>query len=108
MNDWLGNLRQNLLGDTDQNLGFFRCICLALMGGLVRELVTEGQHSLVKFIVGGFIGVFCGLIVYYICKHFGVEEHLTAALIGLGGYTGIPVLEIGSKKLKKWLGGIIK
>ena len=77
--------------------------CLALMGGIVREIVNEGQHSLIKFIAGGFVGVFCGLLAFFVCKHWNTGEYMTAVCTGLAGYTGTPLLDAAGKRLKGWL-----
>lgn len=71
----------------------------AVMGGLVRELAQEGTHSFIKFVGGGFIGMFCGLITYYICREWGCGENLTVSFVGLAGYIGTPLLDM----LARWL-----
>ncbi len=73
----------------------------AMIGGLVRELAGEGQHTLKKFIGGALVGIFCGLVVFCFCRHFGWEGWLTGALTGLGGYMGTPLLDLISAVIKK-------
>ena len=85
MNDWV------LIG---------KHLLLALIGGLVREIASEGQHSFIRFVADGFVAAFVGLMVYFACKHFAIGEYLTALFVGVGGYTGTPLLDIASKKLK--------
>jgi len=73
----------------------------AVMGGLVRELSQEGTHSFVKFVAGGFIGMFCGTVVYYCAKEYGVGVNLPVAFVGLAGYIGTPTLDLLAKQLRK-------
>lgn len=79
--------------------------CFAAMGGLVREIANEGEHNIIKFIAGGFVGVFTGLVCFFLCKHCDASEYMTAAFTGLGGYSGAPLCELLSRRLRKWLSG---
>jgi len=76
----------------------------ASIGGIVRELKQpEEARKLIHFFAGAFIGVFCGLIVYFLCKNYAVSDYLTASLTGLAGYIGTPVLDLITKIIKKFL-----
>jgi len=90
---------------TNEQIEVIKNAIFAAMGGIVRELANEGEHNLVRFIAGGFIGVFTGLLTYCVCKHLVVGEYFTAALVGLGGYTGVPLLDVSGRKLKAWVAG---
>lgn len=76
----------------------------ALVGGVVHEVSHGKSVSVVKFIAGGAVGSFTGVLVYFICLHFQLGEYLTIALVGLGGYTGTPLLDILSAIAKKFVG----
>jgi hypothetical protein len=74
---------------------------VALCGGVVRE-ITSGKHiSFVRFLAGGSVGAFTGMLVFCVCKHYGLGEWLTAAATGMGGYTGAPLLDLGSNLFRK-------
>ena len=70
---------------------------IAFMGGVVK-IITEGQQlvmkSLTTFVAGGFVGVFAGMVTYFVCRHFQIDEYLTVAFTGLAGYMGAPLLEL--------------
>lgn len=93
----------------EPEISLFRHGCLALMGGLVREIVNGGApHAkfstrLIRFIAGGFVGVFVGLLVFFGCKHLNIGEYMTAVLVGLGGYVGTPLLDVAGRKLKNFI-----
>ena len=74
----------------------------AALGGIVRELKQpEESRKFLNFIGGALIGMFTGLIVYMICQHYDVGTYWAAAMTGLGGYAGTPLLDLLSKTLKK-------
>ena len=72
----------------------------AAMGGLVRELVNPKEHTFFSFISGAFIGIFTGLVVYFGCKYYDVNEYLSISMTGLGGYIGAPLLDLLGKIFK--------
>jgi uncharacterized membrane protein len=76
----------------------------ASLGGVVRELKEPENDQipkkLLEFVSGGFIGIFCGLVIYFICRQYNVGEYLTVALTGLGGYLGTPALDFIAKIVK--------
>ena len=76
---------------------------LAAIGGIVRELKNPETSKGMDFLIGGFIGVFCGVVVYFLCKNYGCNDYLTAAFTSLAGYVGTPVLDIITKIVKKML-----
>lgn len=83
---------------------------LASLGGLVRRLSemeksNDKKHNTFSYyIVGAIISMFVGIVVYLLCKNFNVSAYLTAGLTSLGGYMGVPVLDLLSnvavKKVK--------
>ena len=84
---------------------------LASFGGLVRRLAEmenkksdPRKMSLFYYIVGCAISMFVGVVIYLLCKNFGVSQYLTAGLTSLGGYMGVPILDLLSniavKKVK--------
>lgn len=62
------------------------------------------KMSLFYYIVGCAISMFVGVVIYLLCKNFGVSQYLTAGLTSLGGYMGVPILDLLSniavKKVK--------
>jgi len=74
----------------------------AVLGGLVRELTNESHH-MVKFIAGGLIGMFTGLVAYFLLTEWAVGGRMTATLVGLAGYSGAPLLDLLSKILRRIL-----
>lgn len=76
----------------------------ASLGGIVRELKEpendQVPKKLLEFVSGAFIGIFCGLVIYFICKQYAVGEYLTVAFTGLAGYLGTPVLDFIAKVAK--------
>lgn len=76
----------------------------ASIGGFVREL-KEPEHNkrVTAYLGGAMIGMFTGIVVFFMCVHFNIGEYLTAALTGLGGYSGAPLLDSLSKSTKKFL-----
>jgi len=83
-------------------------IALATFGGLVKRLSeTEklpGQKiTLTYYIVGAFISMFVGIVVYFLCKNYEVSQFLTAGITALSGYIGSPVLDLLSEAINKRL-----
>jgi len=76
----------------------------ASLGGVVREMKEpeDGKEpkKLLEFVSGAFIGIFTGLVVYFLCKQYGVGEYLTVALTGLAGYMGTPALDFITRLVK--------
>ena len=84
---------------------------LASFGGLVRRLAEmenkrddPRRNSLTYYIVGSCISMFVGIVIFLICKNFNLSQYLTAGLTSLGGYMGVPILDLLSniavKKVK--------
>jgi uncharacterized protein involved in cysteine biosynthesis len=53
--------------------------------------------------LGSLVSTFVGIIVYILCKNFGVSQLLTAGLTALAGYMGAPTLDMLSDAVKKRL-----
>jgi len=74
----------------------------AAMGGVVREIKSPDEDkSFPTFVGGAMVGIFAGMVVYFICKEFNVGEYLTVALTGLAGYSGAPTLDVLTKLFTK-------
>jgi len=70
-------------------------IILAGMGGIVREITSseeEGKKTLWRYTAEAFVGMFCGLVIFFICKEYGISDILTAACTSIAGFMGTPVL----------------
>ena len=76
---------------------------IAVMGGIVHELVHGTGYSFVRFLAGSSIGAFTGMMTYAVCKHFEMGEWITIAAVGMAGFTGAPLLDIGSRVLKTFV-----
>ena len=81
-------------------------IALSTFGGLVRrmserERKPEQSVTLGYYMVGSFVSTFTGIVVYFLCKHFGVSQFLIAGLTALAGYIGSPALDLLSEIVKK-------
>ncbi len=58
-------------------------LILASFGGLVKRMAEleknpERKPSLSYYMVGSVISMFVGIVVYLLCKNFGVSQLLTA------------------------------
>ena len=73
----------------------------ALCGGVVREMTHGRTMSVTRFITGGIVGVFTGMVVFCLCQHFGLSDMLTGAATAMAGYTGTPLLDLGSSVLRE-------
>ena len=73
------------------------CIVLASLGGIVRKLVYLEKHPCQvpdagSYIVSSIISMFVGIIVYFLCKHYGFPIFFVIGVTGLAGFIGTPVL----------------
>lgn len=79
---------------------------LAAFGGVVRRMSEmerqEGKKpTFAYYLVGSFISMFVGIVVYFLCKSFEVTPFLTAGLTALSGYMGSPVLDLLSDIMQR-------
>lgn len=66
----------------------------ALMGGVVREFLKKNPTlRFFNFFVGGVVGMFTGMVVYFVAHEYGWSENMTAAMCGMAGFTGPRLLE---------------
>ena len=82
---------------------------MAFIGGVVKIITESQEHvkkSLMHFVAGGFVGVFAGMVTYFICKHFGIGEYLSITFTGLAGYMGAPFLDLFSAVCKRIMLGL--
>jgi uncharacterized membrane protein HdeD (DUF308 family) len=82
---------------------------MAFIGGIVKT-ITESQENVKKsfttFAAGGIIGIFAGMVTYFICKHFAIDEYLAVTFTGLAGYMGAPLLDLFSAVTKRLILGL--
>ena len=76
---------------------------IALVGGMVHHLASSKEYSVTKMLAGMAVGCFTGTIAYAVATHYGTEEWLKAAVTGMAGYTGAPLLDYGSKMFLKFI-----
>ena len=66
----------------------------AMLGGIVRELLKKNPTMrLLDFIIGGAVGMFAGLVVYFFGCEYHWSENLIAAMCGMAGFIGPKALE---------------
>ena len=83
-------------------------VALASFGGLVKRLsemekLAGKKVTFAYYFVGSLISMFVGVVVYLLCKNYGVSQFLTAGITALSGYMGAPVLDILSNIARKRL-----
>jgi len=61
---------------------------VAFGGGATRYLSFNEQPKLIKFFIGGIIGSFTGVIFFLFASCISQNQYWTAAMAGLGGWTG--------------------
>ncbi len=81
-------------------------IVLATFGGLVKrmtelEKTPDKRAPLQYYLAGSLMSAFVGIVAYFICKYFDVQQLLVFGLTALAGYIGIPVLDLLSNIAKK-------
>lgn len=81
-------------------LKVFICGMLALLGGVVREMKSDIEMTWARFMGGALVGMFTGVVVFCIMRHYGYEDWITAGLTALAGYLGTPVLDLIGKIVK--------
>lgn len=83
---------------------------LALMGGLASYLNENDELKWYSLFKKAFIAVFVGLLIGFICIHFGWSAYMAGALGGLGGFFGVQTLVFLGKVVEDKIGikGIIK
>lgn len=75
----------------------------ALLGGIVREATHSKTVNLVQFFWGGVVGAFSGVVVYFLCQQYHLGDNMVAALTGLAGYAGAPLLNFMSTLAQKFI-----
>ena len=81
-------------------------LALASFGGIVKRLSemekADGKKlTVVNYIAGSLISMFVGIVVFVLCKNYGVSQFLTAGITALSGYMGVPVLDLLSNIARK-------
>jgi len=73
-------------------INYIWIIAVAIWGGVmryVRSVVSdEKQFSFPEFLLEICTSAFFGIIVFWLCQSFGLNLHLTAALVGVAGHEG--------------------
>ncbi len=83
-------------------------IALAMMGGMANFIrkVKRGEarpFNLVELVGELVISASAGIITYFLCQWAGVNEWLTAALVGISGHAGSRFFFMGERALERWL-----
>ena len=83
---------------------------LALIGGIASYLNENDELKWYSLFKKAFIAVFVGLLIGFICIHFGWPAYMAGALGGLGGFFGVQTLVFLGKVVEEKIGikGIIK
>jgi hypothetical protein len=81
-------------------------VILSGTGGIIRKLIEQenNEHLRIRtsrYIISAIVSLFVGLIVFFLCKNFGVSTYLTAGLTALSGYMGSPLLDLLVHKITK-------
>lgn len=90
-------------------LTYLFIVSFASLGGFVNllqryKLAKDRRFSILE-VVGEFAtSAFSGLLVYYICAHFNIDENLTAAGAGMAGHMGSRLIYMLEHILKDKLG----
>lgn len=79
-------------------------IGISVAGGIVSfvQKVKAGKarpFNLVELAGEMFISAFVGIVTFWICKYYGVNEYLTAAGVAISGHMGARVLFI----MENWI-----
>ena len=72
----------------------------ALAGGIVRQITHGKTMTLARYLGGGLVGMFAGMIVFCGCQYFGLSEWAASALSGLGGYSSEQLLDALNRRLQ--------
>ena len=83
---------------------------LALIGGIASYLNENEVLRWYSLFRKAFTAVFVGLIIGFICIHFGWSAYVAGALGGLGGFFGVQTLIFLGRIVEKRFGikGVIK
>ena len=81
-------------------------LTLAFFGGFVKRMADMDKQSGQKanfayYMIGSFISMFVGIVVYFLCKNYNAAPFLTAGITALSGYMGTPVLDLLSDMTQK-------
>ena len=79
----------------------------AIAGGCINWLnnVSTNPRTLASFFIKLATSGFIGVMVYFLCKSVAIiPEGLTAALVGMSGYIGLPAIDIMVDIIMKRLG----
>jgi hypothetical protein len=64
-------------------------VSLAILGGIVRMLVSSDTHTVLGVIRNLLIAAFGGLMAYLFASGQGLSEHVTLFLTGMTGLAGV-------------------
>ena len=77
-------------------------ILAGLFGGIVRVISSKDKNKkFIHFFTGAVVGIFTGMIVFYLCKSYDINQDLTISLVALSGYIGAPLLDALTKVISK-------
>lgn len=79
-------------------------LAVAIAGGAVSfyQKVKAGKarpFNLIELAGEMFVSGFVGIVVYWICKYYGVNEYLTAAGVAISGHMGARLIFL----LEQWI-----
>jgi LydA holin phage, holin superfamily III len=78
----------------------------AMMGGVVRELLKKNPTMrILDFITGGAVGMFAGMVIYFVGCEYQWTESWMAAMCGMAGFVGPRALEELLPMFRKSSGG---
>ncbi len=81
---------------------------IAVLGGIVSffQKVKSGKARALNIteLIGEMVtSAFVGIIMYWLCKNYGVNEYLTAAGVAISGHMGARVIFLLEQRLEAWV-----
>jgi uncharacterized membrane protein YeaQ/YmgE (transglycosylase-associated protein family) len=78
---------------------------LAMVAGLVKDLNYSMKHgfNLLKMCCNGIISSFVGVVVFFLCMSFEVDDYLAAFFTSMGGWMGGNLMEFLGDLVKRYI-----
>ena len=67
-------------------------VVMSMFGGIAKT-VSQGWKSWRQFIGSLFVSGFAGMVVHLFIKDANISPSMSAALVGLSGYSGVVILD---------------